>query len=190
MPRCIDEVVEFGRVGRRVVEAAFDGGDIVSDGGVLLLKRVIKRLLVPLRRAWPKAKIIVRADSGFCRPRVLQRVERWGMGYVIGLQKNSLLAQQVELAKLALAEQYAASKTKRRMFGQFEYAAGVLARRRRRYRVAAGSRLFCAALARRRRRVDELPTARGRAAGGQAVRGSEVSRAAPAASSRSISSAA
>ena len=32
MPKCTDETVEFGRVGRRVVEAAFDGGDIVSDG--------------------------------------------------------------------------------------------------------------------------------------------------------------
>ena len=244
MPRCGDETVEFGRLGRCVVEAAFDGGDIVSDGGVLLLKRVdarlgltraaalvrgderrsasvqhsvqsllaqriyglclgwsdvcehnvlhndlvlqtavgraepmasaptlgrletaatpehaaalhevlmqqfiashprppkelvldvdathvplhgeqerghfhayddnhcylplyvnagqdmlacvlrpsdrdpasvdsalIKRLLVPLRRVWPKTKIIVRADSGFCRPRVLERLERWG----------------------------------------------------------------------------------------------------------------
>jgi len=34
-----------------VVEAAFDGGDIVSDGGVLQLKRVDERLgLTPLRR--------------------------------------------------------------------------------------------------------------------------------------------
>ena len=44
MPKCTDERVEFGRVGRRVVQAAFDGGDIVSDGGVLLLKRVDERL--------------------------------------------------------------------------------------------------------------------------------------------------
>jgi hypothetical protein len=34
MPKCTDGTVEFGRVGRRVVEAAFDGGDIVSDGAV------------------------------------------------------------------------------------------------------------------------------------------------------------
>jgi hypothetical protein len=40
----------FGRVGRRVVEAAFDGGDIVSDGGVLLLKRVDERLGLTARR--------------------------------------------------------------------------------------------------------------------------------------------
>jgi Transposase DDE domain group 1 len=44
MPKCTDETVEFGRVGRRVVEAAFDGGDIASDGGVLPLKRVDERL--------------------------------------------------------------------------------------------------------------------------------------------------
>ena len=42
MPKCTDETVQFGRVGRRVVEAAFDGGDIVSDGGVLLLKQRLR----------------------------------------------------------------------------------------------------------------------------------------------------
>jgi hypothetical protein len=297
MPKCTDGTVEFGRVGRRVVQAAFDGGDIVSDGGVLLLKRVderlgltraaalalgderrsasvlhsvrsllaqriyglclgwsdvcdhnvlrndlvmqtavgraqplasaptlsrletsataahaaalhevlmqqfiashrkppkelvldvdathvplhgqqerghfhayydnycylplyvfagqdllacvlrpsdrdpagvvsalIKRLLVPLRRAWPKTKIIVRADSGFCRPRVLQRLERWRVSYIIGLQKNSRLTQQVELAELALAEQFAAKRVKQRMFGEFEYAAATWNKERR-----------------------------------------------------------
>jgi hypothetical protein len=88
-----------------------------------VVSALIKRLLVPLRRAWPKTKIIVRADSGFCRPRVLQRLERWGVSYIIGLQKNSRLAQQLELAELALAEQYAARKTNQRMCGEFEYAA-------------------------------------------------------------------
>jgi hypothetical protein len=297
MPKCTDETVQFGRVGRRVVEAAFDGGDIVSDGGVLLLKQLddrlglthaaaqafgddrrsasvqhsvrsllaqriyglclgwsdvcdhnvlrndlvmqtavgrdqplgsaptlsrletaatpahaaalhevliqqfiashdkapkelvldvdathvplhgeqerghfhayydnycylplyvfagqdmlacvlrpsdrdpasvvsalIKRLLVPLRRAWPKTKIIVRADSGFCRPRVLQRLERWNVSYIIGLQKNARLTQQVELAEMALAEQYAAKKSKQRMFGEFQYAAGTWNKERR-----------------------------------------------------------
>jgi hypothetical protein len=32
-----------------------------------VVSALIKRVLVPLRRAWPKTKIIVRADSGFCR---------------------------------------------------------------------------------------------------------------------------
>lgn len=44
MPKCTEAPVGFGRVGRRVIEAAFDGGDIVSDGGVLLLRRVDERI--------------------------------------------------------------------------------------------------------------------------------------------------
>jgi Transposase DDE domain group 1 len=297
MPKCTDERVEFGRVGRRVVEASFDGGDIVSDGGVLLLKKVderigltraaamalgderrrasvehslhsllaqriyalclgwsdvcdhnvlrhdlvmqtavgraqplasgptlsrletratsqhaqalhevlmqqfiaghakaprelvldidathvplhgqqehghfhayydnycylplyvfagqellacvlrpsdrdpasvvsalVKRLLVALRRAWPRTRIIVRADSGFCRPRVLQRLERWGVHYILGLQKNSRLKQQVEMAELALADQYHCKRSKQRLFGDFAYAAGTWDRPRR-----------------------------------------------------------
>jgi hypothetical protein len=88
-----------------------------------VVSALIKRLVVPLRRAWPKTRIIVRGDSGFCRPQVLRRLERWGVNYIIGLQKNSRLAQQVELAELALADQFASKKTKQRMFGEFEYAA-------------------------------------------------------------------
>jgi hypothetical protein len=74
-------------------------------------------------KAWSETKIIVRADSGFCRPRVLQRLERWGVSYIIGLQKNSRLQLEVELAELALADQFVARQTKQRMFGEFEYAA-------------------------------------------------------------------
>lgn len=96
-----------------------------------VLSALIKRLLVALRRAWPKTKIIVRADSGFCRPRVLQRLERWGVSYIIGLQKNARLTQQVELAEMALAEQYAVKKNKQRMFGEFQYAAGTWNKQRR-----------------------------------------------------------
>ena len=43
MPKCT-ETIKLGKVGRRVVEAAFDGGDIVSDGGVTLLQRTDARI--------------------------------------------------------------------------------------------------------------------------------------------------
>ena len=39
MPKCYQRTVEFPRVNRRVVEAGFDGGEITSDGGVLLLRQ-------------------------------------------------------------------------------------------------------------------------------------------------------
>jgi len=44
MPKCTDATIEVGRFGRRVIEANFEGGDISSDGGVLLLRRVDERI--------------------------------------------------------------------------------------------------------------------------------------------------
>ncbi len=92
---------------------------------------LLKRLIDALRQAWPKVRIVVRGDSGFCRPRVLRRLDRWGVDYVLGLQKNTRLLQQVELAELALAEQYQARGTKQRLYGSFDYAAHSWDRQRR-----------------------------------------------------------
>ena len=74
---------------------------------------------------------VVRGDSGFCRPRVLRRLDRWGVDYVLGLQKNARLLQRSELAMLALADQYQARGTKQRLHGDFGYAADSWDRQRR-----------------------------------------------------------
>ena len=39
MTKCYQRSFEFPRVNRRIVEARFDGGDITSDGGALLLRQ-------------------------------------------------------------------------------------------------------------------------------------------------------
>lgn len=44
MTKCYQRTFEFPRVNRRVVEAGFDGGDITSDGGVLLLRQADRLL--------------------------------------------------------------------------------------------------------------------------------------------------
>ena len=44
MPKCTDTTIEFGRLGRRVIEANFEGGDISSDGGLLLLRGADERI--------------------------------------------------------------------------------------------------------------------------------------------------
>jgi hypothetical protein len=36
--------MEFGRLGRRVIEANFEGGAISSDGGLMLIREVDRRL--------------------------------------------------------------------------------------------------------------------------------------------------
>jgi hypothetical protein len=48
MPNCTEEIgtpkIEFGRLGRRVVEGCFDGGSMTSDAGVMLLAETDRKL--------------------------------------------------------------------------------------------------------------------------------------------------
>jgi hypothetical protein len=84
---------------------------------------VIKLLVQRLRRAWPESRIIVRADSGFCRQRLLRWCERSGVSYIIGLARNARLEARVRYAELMLADEYECSGTKQRLIDEFTYAA-------------------------------------------------------------------
>ncbi|MGH8859602.1 MAG: hypothetical protein ACREXG_16475, partial [Polaromonas sp.] len=44
MPNCTGETIEFARLGRRVIEANFEGGDISSNGGLMLLRQLDQRI--------------------------------------------------------------------------------------------------------------------------------------------------
>ena len=92
---------------------------------------VIKLLVRRLRRAWPHTKFIVRADSGFCRRRLLQWCERSDVGYAIGLARNARLHAAVEYVEAAMADEYAASGAKQRLIDEFAYAAKSWSRERR-----------------------------------------------------------
>jgi hypothetical protein len=96
-----------------------------------ILSALIKLITRRLRQAWPRIRIIVRGDSGFCRPQALRRFEKWGLHYIVGLQKNAALLQRVALAELALADMYRKAGTKQRMIGEFDYAARSWDRERR-----------------------------------------------------------
>ncbi len=84
---------------------------------------VIKLLITRLRQVWPNTQFIVRADSGFCRRRLLLWCERSGVSYLIGLARNARLQARVELAEAALADAYRTHKTKQRLIDEFSYAA-------------------------------------------------------------------
>ena len=63
-----------------------------SAGSWKELDPVVKRL----RRQWPEVKIIVRADSGFCREGLLLWCEQNKVDYVLGLARNKTLRGQIE----------------------------------------------------------------------------------------------
>ena len=58
-----------------------------AAGATKQLERIVRRI----RQAWPTVQIIVRADSGFCRDRLLTWCETHGVDYIIGLAKNARL---------------------------------------------------------------------------------------------------
>jgi hypothetical protein len=85
---------------------------------------ILKLLVTRLRRAWPRTKIVFRADSGFCRDLLLNWCDRNDVKYVVGIARNErLLAEAAELMKAA-KQRYDQTKQKQRLFTAFDYAAG------------------------------------------------------------------
>ena len=84
---------------------------------------ILALLVKRLRQAWPTVKIILRADSGFCRHRMLTWCERHGVGYCVGLAQNTRLNALTQVHRERLAVQFAASQTQQREFAALRYGA-------------------------------------------------------------------
>ena len=85
---------------------------------------VLKLLVQRLRRAWPRTKIVLRADSGFCRNLLLSWCDRHDVKYVVGLARNErLLAAAGKLMRQA-EKRFNQTGEKQRLFTAFDYAAG------------------------------------------------------------------
>jgi transposase InsO family protein len=77
-----------------------------------------------LRAAWPGVRLVIRADSGFCRWRMLRWCERHDVAYIVGLARNSRLLEAASRWIQPAAEAFARGGEKQRLFGEFMYAAG------------------------------------------------------------------
>lgn len=92
---------------------------------------ILKLLTQRLRAAWPQVRLIVRADSGFSRWKMLRWCERAGVDYIIGLARNRRL-EALGAPLLTQAETaYAAQLQKQRHFAWIDYKAGTWDRQRR-----------------------------------------------------------
>jgi len=84
---------------------------------------VLRLLARRLRLAWPQVRLIFRADSGFCRPRMLSWCEREGLGYIVGLARNPRLIRAADQLTQRAEAEYERTGLKQRLFGEFLYAA-------------------------------------------------------------------
>jgi hypothetical protein len=63
----------------------------------------IARLVVQIRQQWPRTRILLRADSGFCREEIMVWCEANKVDYLFGLARNARLVGEIA-AELATAE--------------------------------------------------------------------------------------
>lgn len=92
---------------------------------------ILKLLVSRLRKAWPQVKIILRADSGFCRWKMLRWCERHGVHYIVGLARNARLAALGAALMEQAQGQHEATKEKQRLFEEFAYKAHTWDKKRR-----------------------------------------------------------
>lgn len=92
---------------------------------------ILALLVKRLRQAWPRVRIVVRGDSGFCRWRMLRWCERHEVGYVIGLAKNARINELARPLIEQASQWHSATGHKQRLFGQVAYAAASWDRPRR-----------------------------------------------------------
>ena len=96
-------------------------------------RAMLKLLVQRLRQAWPEVRIVVRADSGFCRWRLMRWCDRHGVDYLLGLAKNAVLQRQAAAWQEQAEQAFRADADGQahRVFGEFRYAAGSWDRQRR-----------------------------------------------------------
>ena len=94
-------------------------------------RAILKLLVTRFRQEWPDVKIILRADSGFCRWRTLRWCDRHGVDYILGLAKNAVLKRLARRSMITARWQYRCTGAKQRLFEEFSYAAKTWDRKRR-----------------------------------------------------------
>ena len=81
----------------------------------------VERIVDRIRAAWPEVRIIVRADSGFCRDELLKWCEEHGVDYVIGFARNPLLRRLIEPQMQEAARIHRETGKPARVFTEFGY---------------------------------------------------------------------
>ena len=88
-----------------------------SEGTVEELERIVEQI----RHTWPEVKIVVRADSGFCRDNIMTWCEVNGIDYVLGFAKNERLKAMIADELHQAQQQYEETKVASRVFKDLRY---------------------------------------------------------------------
>ncbi|MFZ1120355.1 MAG: IS1380 family transposase [Candidatus Binataceae bacterium] len=79
------------------------------------------RIVGQLRERWPEVKIVLRADSGFCREVLMAWCENNSVDYVFGLQRNQRLRRIIGAQMHQAHMLHQATGKAARLFAEFDY---------------------------------------------------------------------
>ena len=92
------------------------------------IARVLRHVIHRIRRHWPQVDILVRGDSHYCAPEVLNLLREKRCDYILGLARNKTLDALAEPWREQCQWRWKPSLGKVRRFHQFQYAAESWAR--------------------------------------------------------------
>jgi len=88
-----------------------------ATGSVKQLAGIISRI----RRQWPEVRIIIRADSGFCREAIMGWCDSQEVDYILGLAQNARLKRELASEMEQAQEIYQQTGEAARVFKDFAY---------------------------------------------------------------------
>ena len=89
-----------------------------AAGSVAEMVRVVGQI----RRRWPKVRILLRADSGFCREDLMAWCETHSVDYLFGLARNDRLTAEIADELAAAQEESACTGKPARCFKDFTWS--------------------------------------------------------------------
>lgn len=84
---------------------------------------ILSLLVKYFRKIWPNVKIIFRADSGFCRHKMLNWCDRNRVDYIVGIAGNNRLQKEISVTLTDAKISYLNTGKKQKIFKDFYYAA-------------------------------------------------------------------
>jgi len=88
-----------------------------SAGSIDELERIVGRI----RARWPRTRIAIRGDSGFCREAIMAWCEAHGVGYVLGLARNARLQRALGEAMAAARAEHERTGERARCYAELRY---------------------------------------------------------------------
>lgn len=104
--------------GEHLLCARLRPSNIDASAGSL---KEIQRIVSFLRDHWPKTKIVVRGDSGFCRDAIMSWCEKNHVDYVFGLAKNDRLKQEITEEMATARQKFEETGRASRVYKDIQY---------------------------------------------------------------------